>query len=232
MKLFHTYSEDKQMKQDKELKYNASGYYDPTAFEALTRVQKGEESMEVLKGDIYFLERNGKSDIPVVIVSNNIGNHFSDYVNVVYMANDINRPMPTHVELNCRGLSTAMCEQIHCVKKERLTEFVRSCTDTEINKLDAALMLSCGIKYDKDEIIDQLQYDNQLLDSIIKQHESHVASLQEELKDANEIIENMKISDSQPCITETDSIKVIAERDLYKNLYEQLLERMMDQKAG
>lgn len=216
---------------DKELKYNASGYYDPTAFEALTKVQKG-QIMEVLKGDIYFLERNNKGDIPVVIVSNNIGNKFSDFVNVVYMSDNIKNPMPTHVELNCRGLTTAMCEQIHCVRKDHLHSFVRSCTETELDKLDAALMLSCGIAVDMSALTEQLQKQIEYMDEQLCEKNKTIDQLQCDLEDAEEIIENMRISDTPTIAPETDSIRVTAERDLYKNLYEQLLHKMIDQKVG
>lgn len=219
------------MKQDKELKYNASGYYDPTAFEALTNVQKG-QIMEVLKGDIYFLDRNVKGDIPVVVVSNNIGNKFSDFVNVVYMSHDIKNPMPTHVELNCRGLTTAMCEQIHCVRKDRLHSFVRSCTETELDKLDAALMLSCGIAVDASALTDQLQKQIEYMDEQLCEKNKTIDQLKCDLEDAEEIIENMRISEAPTIAPETDSIRVTAERDLYKNLYEQLLHKMIDQKVG
>ena len=239
MKSFHTYSEVKHMKQDKELKYNASGYYDPTAFEALTKVQKGEEKMEVLKGDIYFMERNVKGNIPVVVVSNDIGNHFSDFVNVVYMTRNAAKPMPTHVVLECRGLTNAMCEQIHCVRKDQLQTFVRRCTEAEIEKLDAALMLSCGIKVECNELIESLQNqiecmkkDNENLHDLIDSKDEDIVSLQLDLNKANDTIENMLEAESKPLIMGVDSVKVNAERDLYKNLYEQLLEKMMCQKAG
>lgn len=220
------------MKQDKELKYNASGIYDPTAFEALTNLQERENDMDILKGDIYFYSRTTKDDIPVVIVSNNIGNRFSDYVNVVYMTKKVRNPMPTHVNLRCQGITTAMCEQIHCIKKEHLHSFVRSCTKEELDQIDAALMLSCGIKVENDEMIEQLQSQNELQEAIIKEQEQHIYGLQEELKKANSIIDNMPLADTLTVAPETDSIRVTAERDLYKNLYEQLLHKVMDQKVG
>ena len=220
------------MKQDKELKYNASGIYDPTAFEALSNLQERENDMDILKGDIYFYSRATKGDIPVVIVSNNIGNKFSEWVNVVYMARDVRHPMPTHVQLVCQGITTAMCEQIHCIKKEHLHSFVRCCTKEEIDKLDAALMLSCGIKVEDNEVIYALQHRNDFVEAKNAEHEKHIAALKEELAKAREIIEIMPLNDTQTIAPETDSIRIIAERDLYKNLYEQLLHKVMDQKVG
>ncbi len=220
------------MKQDKELKYNASGYYDPTAFEALTNVQKGQELMDILKGDIYFYSRTTKDDIPVVIVSNNIGNKFSDYVNVVYMTKKVRNPMPTHVQIVCQGITTALCEQIHCIRKGDLHSFVRSCTEEEMDKLDAALMLSCGIKGEDNEVVYALQHRNDFLEAKNKEHEQHIFALKEELAKAKDIIETVPLADTITTAPETDSIRVTAERDLYKKLYEELLHKVMDQKVG
>ena len=188
--------------------------------------------MDILKGDICFYSRATKGDIPVVIVSNNIGNKFSEWVNVVYMTKDVRHPMPTHVNLRCQGITTAMCEQIHCIKKEHLHSFVRRCTDEEMDKLDAALMLSCGIKVEDNEVVYALQHRNDFLEAKNAELEQYISELKVELAKAKDIIETVPLADTLTIAPETDSIRIIAERDLYKNLYEQLLHKVMDQKVG
>lgn len=53
--------------------------------------------------------------------------------------------MPTHVEVLCKVPSTALCENIQTVSKERLDSFIRSCTTSEMKNIDNALLCSLGL---------------------------------------------------------------------------------------
>lgn len=174
-----------------ELKRNASGYYDPTAYKALKGVI---ENMEVKRGDIFFIEnrkfideysviRNDASR-PAIIVSNDTGNHFSNIVEVVYLTTQDKKPLPTHCDVMCRVPSTALCEQIHTVGKDRIGDFIRTCTDREMKAVDECLMVSLGLS-----------------DSEVQTPTTPVA------------IES--------------TVELKTERDLYKRLYEQMLEKVM-----
>jgi mRNA interferase MazF len=46
----------------------------------------------------------------------------------------------------CKVPSTALCEQIDTVSKGRLGNYVRKCTDEEMDAIDKALMYSLGIE--------------------------------------------------------------------------------------
>lgn len=90
------------------------------------------------RGDIFFIaegaytgsEQNGGR--PGVIVSNDVGNKHSPNVEVVFLTSREKKPMPTHVEVLCKVPSTALCENIQTVSKERLDSFIRSCTTSEM----------------------------------------------------------------------------------------------------
>ena len=45
----------------------------------------------------------------------------------------------------CRVPSTALCENIQTVSKERLSTFIKSCTTKELKNIDNALLVSLGI---------------------------------------------------------------------------------------
>ena len=137
------------------LKRNGEGYSDPTAYEAMKNVLKGaKKTMEVLKGDIYFVDgftNNYDKGRPCVIVSNNTGNHFSNKVEVVWLTTADKKPLPTHVEVLCREKATALCENIDTISKDRLGDFIRTCTEAEIQAIDKALMVSLGINEETEQ---------------------------------------------------------------------------------
>lgn len=154
--------------------------------------------MEILRGDIFIVDSDGwctdkKHHRPAVIVSNNSGNHFSDWVEVVFLTSAEKKPLPTHTSVVCKGsIATVLCESIATVHKTKIGEYIRTCTDEEMQRIDDALMVSLGIN--KGEI----------------EHTWHP-----------EETTTPKGSD-----TDADIIKLQTERDLYKRLYEQMLEKM------
>ena len=116
----------------------------------------GGADMEVCRGDIFYITGCGgkiydseqKQNRPAVIVSNEKANKFSPVVEVVFLtSSEKAKWLPTHVDVICRIPSVALCEQITSISKSRLGEFVRSCTDAEMKKIDEALMVSLGINF-------------------------------------------------------------------------------------
>lgn len=57
----------------------------------------------------------------------------------------VKRLMPTHAEVLCKIPSTALCETIYTVNKDRLGDFVRTCTDKEMEGVNAGILCSLGI---------------------------------------------------------------------------------------
>ena len=107
---------------------------------------------EYNRGDIWFVT-GAKSVVgsepagtrPAVIVSNDKGNKFSPNVEVVFLTSKDKKPMPTHVPILCKVMSTAMCENVQTVSKERLEDFIRSCNAKEMKAIDTALLCSFGL---------------------------------------------------------------------------------------
>ena len=105
------------------------------------------------KGDVFYISNSkfyatdpdNPDGRPGVIVSSDEQNENSDVVEVVYLTSQPKHDMPTHVEILCKVPSTALCETIYTVKKDRLSTFIRNCTKDEIQALDKGLMNSLGI---------------------------------------------------------------------------------------
>lgn len=141
---------------------------------------------EVYRGDIFYIATGGyvgseqKAGRPGIIVSNDTANKHSPNVEVVFLTSQEKKPLPTHVEVVCKVPSTALCENIQTVAKERLGDFIRSCTTSEMKKIDNALLISLGMEAPK-----------------------AIGGTQESMQ------------------------TIETERNLYKTLYEQLLDRML-----
>ena len=107
---------------------------------------------EYYRGDIFYItpfytvtgseQRAGR---PGVIVSNDTNNKYSPNVEIVFLTSQEKKPLPTHVPVMCRVPSTALCENIQTVSKDRLSTFIKSCTTKELKNIDNALRVSLGI---------------------------------------------------------------------------------------
>lgn len=107
---------------------------------------------EYYRGDIFYItpfytvtgseQRAGR---PGVIVSNDANNKYSPNVEIVFLTSQEKKPLPTHVPVMCRVPSTALCENIQTVSKDRLSTFIKSCTTKELKNIDNALRVSLGI---------------------------------------------------------------------------------------
>lgn len=112
-----------------------------------------DRGMEILRGDIFFVSPGGnycgseqKPNRPGIVVSNDLANKHSPNVEMVFLTSQEKKSLPTHVEVIAKVPSIALCENIQTVSKERLSDFIKSCTATEMKKIDEALLVSLGMK--------------------------------------------------------------------------------------
>ena len=111
------------------------------------------QSKGVKRGDIFYIANSkfystnpsNEAGRPGIIVSNDTLNEHSPVVEVVYLTTKDKKPMPTHVGILCKIPSTALCETIYTVTKDRLGDFVRSCTDKEMAEINRGMLCSLGI---------------------------------------------------------------------------------------
>lgn len=98
------------------------------------------------RGDIFYISNSkcyatdpsNAEGRPAIVVSSDKLNEHADVVEVVYLTTKEKRLMPTHAEVLCKIPSTALCETIYTVNKDRLGDFVRTCTDKEMEGVNAA----------------------------------------------------------------------------------------------
>lgn len=117
----------------------------------------------VKRGDIYYAdlspvvgsEQGGMR--PVLIIQNNIGNHYSPTVIVAAITTKIQKgKMPTHVEIAStkEGLekdSVVLLEQIRTIDKLRLKDKVTQVDASIMELVDEALAVSVGLSNQNNE---------------------------------------------------------------------------------
>lgn len=159
------------------------------------------------RGEIYYIrsthQEEGseqRADRPAVIVSNNKNNEHSETVEVVYMTTRPKNDLPTHVfTRSALSPSTILCEQVCTVSKSRAGTLIGKLTDTELQALDIALMISLGIDFGPSE----------------KPSPADCHGVIPAAEELTEIPEQ-----PEPNI---ELIKAQTERDVYRDLYRELL---------
>ena len=111
---------------------------------------------KITRGDIFYIDRLGDttgceqtSGRPAVIVSNNKNNEYSPTVEIVYCTTKPKEDLPTHCIIRSTRLtSTVLCEQVTTVDKQRLGDYIGSCTEEEMQRINTALLISLGFGED------------------------------------------------------------------------------------
>ena len=109
------------------------------------------------RGDIYLANLNPFKGVehggtrPVLVVSNDIGNFFSELLLIAPITSQIKKmEQPTHVLLqNVRGLSTdsVVClEQIKGIDKLRILKYLGKISKEQMAAVDEAALESLGIE--------------------------------------------------------------------------------------
>ena len=114
---------------------------------------------EYHRGEIYYANLNpvyGSEQggiRPVLILQNNIGNHYSPTLVVVPMTKRIEKKpyLSTHVILNripdmkYKGNSLFMLEQLRAIDKRRMKGYIGKLTKKQMELIDQAARISLGL---------------------------------------------------------------------------------------
>lgn len=113
-----------------------------------------ENNSPVIRGEIYLADLpfgNGSEQIgkrPVVVLSNNTNNVYSNVVNIAAITSK-NKPLPCHVYVGRNGglktESTVMLEQTMVVDKKRLVHKIGCFSDCIMKDINKALMLQFAL---------------------------------------------------------------------------------------
>lgn len=164
---------------------------------------------KIMRGDIFYVTKYGdttgseqSSGRPAVVVSNDKNNEHSPTVEIVYCTTKPKENLPTHCTIRSTTVtSTVICEQVTTVDKQRLGDYIGSCTEDEISRINTAIRISLGLD-------DEYEQYNPFYE-----------------KGTVPSPTDTKIEPSSE--GKDEFIKVRCERDTYKNLYDGLLSRLI-----
>lgn len=196
----------------------------------LSKIQRREQKKQwKYIEETYSISKKINQDTgrPAVIVSNNDINESQNMVEVAYLVEKPNESLPTHAKVRCHLPSTALCEQVVSVSKDRIDGFIRTCTDEEIEKINKGLSISLGITESDDTMAEKLK---ELTDSLSEAQRIN-DGLRNRIKEEIDKQQELEKQLSQIETENTDeTIKVAAERDIYKDLYMKLTEKLIGDK--
>lgn len=160
------------------------------------------------RGEIYYVKPNYaefghemQAGRPAIIVSGNELNASHNCVEVVYLTTRPRRKMATHVLIHATGrMSTALCEQITTVDKYRLSGEPVRCTPKEMFMIDAAIKNSLGLPEEEEN-------------STAEPPPEYSAGFAQMVLPL--------------CASPEDPLRIAAERDIYKELYYDFLDRLL-----
>ncbi len=208
------------------------------------------------RGEVYYIKNlkleNGcmqKPDCPAVIVSSDMLNAICTNVKVCYLTVNPANDMPTHVTTRSTGcVSTIMCESLNNVHISRIGTKAGELTEAELRAMDAALAISLGIDFGDAEpkVVEKPVEKIVMREPTNEELEAKAREIMaKEMENApvmpdpdaakGPILPMTSGEDMVKCITaETmlsiareDNIRLETERNLYRDMYHNLLDRLM-----
>ena len=206
----------------------------------------------VARGEIFYIVPYGnEAEVgqfvggrPAIIVSNDMNNEYNGVVEVVYMTREgkCKTNQPTNVPISATGIkSIALCNQIYTVNKKRIGKYVGECSLAEMKAVEKALCvgLCTDSVFNDKNIIDILEaWRNDIRKNPDTIEIENDVSEDFETPDEPEIVvvesdENTDESETEAIVDiekHPDYIKLLAERDVIKSMYNDLLSKCL--KAG
>lgn len=189
------------------------------------------------RGQIYYVypkevigsEQEGGR--PAIIVSNDVCNEFSGVVEVVFLTTKKKHPLPTHVSINSTSRpSIALCEQIASVDKARFGDYINEVSQGEMKNLEKAMLVSLQIATNLKgskvlevwrKMMESYDFEDEPLEEAIK-----ISSEEERMPEKKHGAGLASESELIDIEAEPAYIKLAAERDVYKELYTDLLKML------
>ena len=204
------------------------------------------------RGDIFTTVKADQTEgSHCVIISNDEINEKNACVMVVYLNGDLDRMKDTDVIINAKGQKVAECNRIYTLHKSRLCEFIRSCTDAEMGEIDLVLAESLNIHgytgpdlvdpedekevEDLKEQVENLKAINRELAEKYKYDDPEKDELKMRCKESMAHAEEMEKraieAEKKAEILSADLSKAETKVDVYKDLYDETLDKLLGGKA-
>ena len=201
---------------DRELRRNGSGYYDPTAYKALKNYEREVNHMEYKRGEIYkYNTANGERDILIVSSNERCEGY---YLNALFL-NDT--ASGNYVQIVCGDLRYVDCDKVSLVTASNMGEYIRTATEAEMLQVDNGIIDSLGLV-----LSDETDTTEQIIEEKKKnlEKDNRIKSLEKALNDA---LRTAPLLNAGTNSAAEEIIKLETERDMYKAWFEKLMEKAM-----
>lgn len=178
---------------------------------------------ELYRGEIYYIEpyltegSEQRAGRPAIIVSNDMANNYSPIVEVVYLTTQPKTDLPTHVTIRSTNReSIALCEQITSISKDRIGDYVCMLTSDELQRVNTALLISLALE--------PMRIETSASSPSVSPTDAVEPNTKKDAPIAA-IRAEQAVSNTERAVTDT---KLATERDIFKELYESLLARVLE----
>ena len=180
-------------------------------------------SGEVRRGEIYFFDKGPKVGVeqqggrPGIIVSNNLCNKHSEFVEVVYTTCQPKTELPTHITINSTPKPCiALCEQVHTLSKKKIRCYYGEITAEEECEINRALKINLALT-------DNIDADGERdwkkdFEAVVIQYDKISQTLHESQKEVERLTEQL----NNKCDSNSSN-----EDTIYKTLYHELLDKVL-----
>ena len=104
------------------------------------------------RGEIHYIDDMGhtnefgyRSGRPCIIISDDSTNQYSSHVTVIPLTSQERKQSPVHVAIQCKMPSTALCENIQTVPKEKVGNYIRTCSKAEMAEIHKGVCSALGL---------------------------------------------------------------------------------------
>ncbi len=111
-----------------DIRYNGFGYYDETAYKAIRNTDRGAASIEYNKGEIWEIETTNGTTREVFLVQ-----CFDDYAAVLTLIDS--QPNHTYMQIKSQDLRYMDCGRLGYVFYDKFVKFIRMVSDEELKEI-------------------------------------------------------------------------------------------------
>ena len=170
----------------------------------------------IKRGEVYYIRYDDSigaetaAGRPLLVISSDIGNKTSGVVSGLFLTTSP-RGQSVNVEVNTtKRKSWVMCNQIGTFDKIRFGDHMCTLSPSEMQKVDQALAMSLGLNLEDGS---QKERHEEEIRDLMEEHQSKITALEAKLREAQDTKSKDRV-----------------EADLYKKLYEKVLEMLTERK--
>lgn len=189
-----------------ELLRNGSGYIDYTAYRAIKNIKESENKMGFRRGEIFEYEMKDRSENAIALVVSADFRANDRFLSVIVLKDEPKGKV--NVPIRCNAMMYADCGMVAFADSDRMLNFIRIATEEEMQQIDEGIAKCLGIEQQV---------------SIVESE----AVPETPKKTGFEEFKEIYLKTSEKVQQMEDIATAKAEANVYKNLYEQLLEKVM-----